>query len=166
MSDEFQKEDISACVQFTDIIDAQQQWNDEHLKEDDCDEWKNPYFGFPQMIRFAFNPNESSRKKIEQMHKEGITYAFSELFRTLSMTSQKDGSHRQFKHEVEILELLEVIDGTKDDENLLGFLDYDKIKDGKMCRHIVCVLPFRASCDAMSAFDMEELGGVQESRRL
>ena len=46
--------------------------------------------------------------------------------------------------------MLEVIDGTKEDENLLGFLDYDKIKDGKMCRHMVCVLPFRASCDAMS----------------
>ena len=103
------------------------------------------------MIRFAFNPNELSRKKIEQIRKEGITYAFSELFRTLSMTIQKDGRHRRFKHEAEILELLEVIDGTKEDENLLGFLDYDKIKDGKMCRHIVCVLPFRASCDAMKA---------------
>ena len=151
MSDEFQKEDIIAFVQFTDIIDAQQQWNDEHLKEDDCDEWKNPYYGFPQMIRFAFNPNESSRKKMEQMRKDGITYAFSELFRPLSITTQTDGSHRQFNHEAEILDLLEVIDGTKEDENLLGFLDYDKIKDGKMCRHIVCVLPFRASCDAMSA---------------
>ncbi len=92
------------------------------------------------------------------MHKEGITYAFSELFRTLSMTSQKDGSHRQFKHEVEILELLEVIDGTKDDENLLGFLDLrQKLRDGKMCRHIVCVLPFRASCDAMSALIWKNL---------
>ena len=151
MSDEFQKEDIIAFVQFTDIIDAQQQWNEEHLKEDDCDEWKNPYFGFPQMIRFAFNPNESSRKKMEQMSKDGITYAFSELFRPLAMSTQTDGSHRLFKHEAEILDLLEVIDGSKEDENLLGFLDYDKIKDGKMCRHIVCVLPFRASCDAMSA---------------
>ena len=36
----------------------------------------------------------------------------------------------------------------KRDENLLGFLDYDKIKEGNMCRHIVCVLPYRASCDA------------------
>lgn len=151
MSDEFQKEDIIAFVQFTDIIDAQQQWNDEHLKEDDRNEWDNPYYGFPQMIRFAFNPNESSRKKMEQMRKEGITYAFSELFRPLSMSCQTDGSHRQFNHEAEILDLLEVIDGTKEDENLLGFLDYDKIKDGKMCRHIVCVLPFRASCDAMAA---------------
>lgn len=150
MSEEFQKEDIIAFVQFTDIIDAQKQWNDEHLKEDDCDEWENPYYGFPQMIRFAFNPNESSRKKMEQMRKDGITYAFSELFRPLSITTQTDGSHRLFKHEAEILDLLEVIDGTKEDENLLGFLDYDKIKDGKMCRHMVCVLPFRASCDAMS----------------
>lgn len=150
MSDEFQKDDIIAFVQFTDIIDAQQQWNDEHLKGDDCEEWENPYFGFPQMIRFAFNPNESSRRKVEQMRKDGISYAFSELFRPLSMTAHRDGCHRQFKHEVEILDLLEVIDGTKGDENLLGFLDYDKIKDGKMCRHIVCVLPFRASCDALS----------------
>lgn len=151
MSEEFQKEDIIAFVQFTDIIDAQKQWNYEHLKEDDCDEWENPYYGFPQMIRFAFNPNESSRKKMEQLRKDGITYAFSELFRTLSMSPQADGRHRLFKHEAEILDLLEVIDGTKEDENLLGFLDYDKLKEGKMCRHIVCVLPFRASCDAMSA---------------
>ena len=150
MSEEFQNEDIIAFVQFTDIIDAQKQWNDEHLKEDDCDEWENPYYGFPQMIRFAFNPNESSRKKMEQLRKDGITYAFSELFRPLSITTQTDGSHRLFKHEAEILDLLEVIDGTKEDENLLGFLDYDRIKDGKMCRHMVCVLPFRASCDAMS----------------
>ena len=151
MSDEFQKEDIVAFVQFTDIIKAQQDWNDEHLKDDDCDEWNNPYYGFPQMIRFAFNPNESSRRKMEQMRKDGITYAFSELFRPLAMTTQADGTHRQFKHEAEILDLLEVIDGTKEDENLLGFLNYDKIKEGKMCRHIVCVLPFRASCDAMAA---------------
>ena len=151
MSDEFKKEDIIAFVQFTDIMDAQQQWNEEHLKDDDRDEWENPYFGFPQMIRFAFNPNESSRKKMEELRNDGITYAFSELFRPLSMTLQKDGSHRQFKHEAEISDLLEVIDGTKEDNNLLGFLDYNKIKEGKMCRHIVCVLPYRASCDAMAA---------------
>ena len=156
MSDEFKKEDIIAFVQFTDIIDAQKQWDDEHLKEDDCNEWDNPYYGFPQMIRFAFNPNASSVKKMEELHKNGITYVFSELFRPQSMTTKRDGSHRQFLHEPEILDLLEVIDGTKEDENLLGFLDYDKIKDGKMCRHIVVVLPFRASCDAMAALIQRE----------
>ena len=156
MSDEFKKEDIIAFVQFTDIIDAQKQWDDEHLKEDDCNEWDNPYYGFPQMIRFAFNPNASSVKKMEELRKNGITYAFSELFRPRSMTPKANGSHRQFLHEPEILDLLEVIDGTKEDENLLGFLDYDKIKESKMCRHIVVVLPFRASCDAMAALIQRE----------
>lgn len=47
------------------------------------------------------------------------------------------------------MDLLQVIDGSKEDENLLGFLDYDKIKEGKMCRHMVMVLPYCASCDAM-----------------
>lgn len=156
MSDEFQKEDIIAFVQFTDIIDAQNQWDNEHLKEDKYNEWDNPYFGFPQMIRFAFNPNASSIKKMEELRKNGITYAFSELFRPHSMTSNADGSHRRFIHEAEILDLLEVIDGTKEDENLLGFLDYDKIKEGKMCRHIVMVLPFRSSCDAMATLICRE----------
>ena len=156
MGDEFQKEDIIAFVQFTDIIDAQKQWDNEHLKEDNFDEWDNPYYGFPQMIRFAFNPSKSAIKKMEELRKSGITYVFSELFRPHSMTSDADGSHRQFIHEAEILELLEVIDGSKEDENLLGFLDYDKIKDGKMCRHIVMVLPFRSSCDAMATLICRE----------
>ena len=164
MSDEFKKEDIIAFVQFTDIIDAQKQWDDEHLKEDDCNEWDNPYYGFPQMIRFAFNPNASSVKKMEELRKNGFTYAFSELFRPHSMTPKKDGSHRQFLHESEILDLLEVIDGTKEDENLLGFLDYDKIKEGKMCRHIVVVLPFRASCDAMAALIQREMDRFKNLR--
>lgn len=156
MGDEFQKEDIIAFVQFTDIIDAQKQWDDEHQKEDGCNEWDNPYYGFPQMIRFAFNPNASSIKKMEELRKNGITHAFSELFRSQSMTSKADGCHRLLKHEAEVLDLLEVIDGTKEDENLLGFLDYDKIKEGKMCRHIVMVLPFRSSCDAMAALIRRE----------
>ncbi len=156
MGDEFQKEDIIAFVQFTDIIDAQKQWDNEHLKDDECNEWDNPYYGFPQMIRFAFNPNESSIKKMEELRKSGITYVFSELFRPHSMIAKEDGSHQQFIHEAEILDLLEVIDGSKEDDNLLGFLDYDKIKEGKMCRHIVMVLPFRSSCDAMAALIRRE----------
>lgn len=57
--------------------------------------------------------------------------------------------HKKFENEQEILELFEVIDGSKEDENVLGFLNYDKIKQGKMCRHMVCVLPYCASCDAL-----------------
>ncbi len=150
--DEFTKDDIIAFCQFTDIVHEQKKWDQENLTDDNKDvkEWDNPYYGFPQMIRFAFNPNESSRKLLEQMKKDGVTYAFSELFKPQSIAKDRRGQYKKFVHKKEILDLLQIIDGSKHDDNLLGFLDYDKIKDGQMCRHIVCVLPFRASCDAMA----------------
>lgn len=150
MNSEFTNDDIIAFYQFTNIAEDQEQWDLENLNKDEVKEWDNPYYGFPQMIRFAFNPNESSRKKMEEMKKNGVTYAFSELFRPQSITIDKENKlHKKFKYEKEILDLLKVIDGSEDDSNLLSFLDYDKIKEGKMCRHIVCVLPYRASCDAL-----------------
>ena len=150
MNSEFTNDDIIAFYQFTNIAEDQEQWDLENLNKDEIKEWDNPYYGFPQMIRFAFNPNESSRKKMEEMKKNGVTYAFSELFRPQSITIDKENKlHKKFKYEKEILDLLKVIDGSEEDANLLSFLDYDKIKEGKMCRHIVCVLPYRASCDAL-----------------
>lgn len=162
MGGEFQKEDIIAFYQFTDIVNEQRLWDSAHAAEIDTgtlneqtgkpyQEWDNPYFGFPQMIRFAFNPNESSRRRLKELRESGKTSAFSALFMPRSIESNKDGFHKQFVYENEVLELFEVIDGSKEEENLLGFLDYEKIRKGKMCRHIVCVLPYRASCDALEA---------------
>ena len=153
MSDEFDREqDLIAFYQFTDIVREQEEWDRENLAQDEPkEEWENPYFGFPQMIRFAFNPNESTRKRMAALRESGMSDAFSALFKPKSVGRADDGSHRLFVHEQEILDLLEVIDGSKEDEELLGFLDYDKIKDGKMCRHIVIVLPYCASCDALEA---------------
>lgn len=153
MSDEFDREqDLIAFYQFTDIVREQKEWDRNNLANDEPkEEWENPYFGFPQMIRFAFNPNESARKRMAALHENGMSDAFSALFKPKSVVKAVNGSHKLFVHEQEILELLEVIDGSKEDEELLGFLDYDKIKDGKMCRHIVIVLPYCASCDALEA---------------
>lgn len=162
MNSEFTNDDIIAFYQFTNIAEDQEQWDLENLNKDEIKEWDNPYYGFPQMIRFAFNPNESSRKKMEEMKKKGITYAFSELFRPQSITIDKENKlHKKFKYEQEIIDLLKVIDGSEEDANLLSFLDYDKIKEGKMCRHIVCVLPYRASCDVL-----EELINNQDFKHL
>jgi len=150
MNSEFTNDDIIAFYQFSNIAEDQGKWDLENLNKDESKEWDNPYYGFPQMIRFAFNPNESSRKKMEEMKRKGITYAFSELFKPESITiDKKNNLHKRFKYEQQIIDLLNVIDGSQKDAELLSFLDYDKIKDGKMCRHIVCVLPFRASCDAL-----------------
>lgn len=150
MGNEFTKDDIIAFYQFTDIVDDQKKWDEENLDKDETKEWDNPYYGFPQMIRFAFNPNESAMRKLEQMKQNGMSYAFSEFFKPQSLIKDATNlNHKKFIHEQEVLDFLKVIDGTESDANILSFLDYDKIQDGKMCRHIVCVLPYRASCDAL-----------------
>lgn len=154
MGSEFTKDDIIAFYQFSDIVKDKEKWDRENLlndTKDDVEEWNNPYFGFPQMIRFAFVPSKSALALLDSLKADGITYAFSELLKPQSI--KKDNStlslHKKFVHEKEVLELFEVIDGCKEDEGLLSFLNYDKIKDGKMCQHIVCVLPYCASCDAL-----------------
>ncbi len=177
MNSEFTTDDIIAFYQFTNIADDQQNWDNEYLTKDDTKEWENPYYGFPQMIRFAFNTNESSRQKMEELKKLGVTYTFSELFRPKSILKDTETElHKKFVHEQEIIDLLNVIDGTKNDDNLLSFLDYDKLKEGKMCRHIVCVLPYRASCDAfesliksnefknLSSYEVINISGVENEK--
>lgn len=154
MGSEFSKEDIIAFYQFTDIVNDQKKWDEENFalpEEEKKEDWENPYYGFPQMVRFAFVPNESSRKKLESLRTSGTTYAFSALFKPKSIKKADDGSHKLFENEEELLDLFSVIDGSKEDDCLLGFLDYDKIKEGKMCRHMVIVLPYCASCDALEA---------------
>lgn len=150
MGGEFSKDDIIAFYQFSDIVKEQEEWTKENDEAGEPkEEWENPYYGFPQMIRFAFNPNESSRRRLEKLREDGVSYAFSALLKPRSIRKADDGSHKRFIFEEEVLDLLSVIDGSKEDDELLGFLDYEKIKSGNMCRHIVCILPYCASCDAM-----------------
>lgn len=157
MGGEFEKEDIISFVQFSDIVKAQKEWDEEHLNsgelsknnENNVEEWDNPYYGFPQMVRFAFNLNESSRKKLEELKSKGYSYELSKLLEPKSIRQSKDGEHKKFIHEKEVLDLLKVIDGSKDDDELFGFLDYDRMKRNNMCSHMVMVLPYCASCDAM-----------------
>lgn len=145
LDNEFESDDIVGMVQYSDIINEKEKWDRENLEND---EWENPYYGFPQMIRFAFNLNESAKAKLAGLKNNGYSYDLDELFAPES-TSKTDAKHNQFKNKAEVLDLLRAIDGSKEDENIFSFLNYDKIKQGSMCRHIVMVLPFCASCDAM-----------------
>lgn len=177
MGDEFSDEDIICNCQFTDIAKASEDWDKANL--DTKEEWENPYYGFPQMVRFAFNLNESALHKLAELRKSGVTVAFGELFMPKSIKKSSDGFHRQFVHETEILDFLHAIDGSKEDVNILSFLDNERIRQGKLCRHIVCVLPYRASCDAMetmlkehasefrnlSQYEVINIAGVENERR-
>lgn len=96
------------------------------------------------MIRFAFNPNDSSRKLLATI--PGSTPA--QLFSTVS-TKMSQPDYDSFLYEQQVKELLQVLDGSKSDDQLLGILDNDAIKSGKLARHIVIVLPYCASCDAL-----------------
>lgn len=150
MGSEFEPEDIISFVQFTDIAHEQAAWDAKNLDKDDVEEWDNPYFGFPQMIRFAFHPSKRAIEKMNELKKHGVSLALSALFKPHSIKKDtKTNGHQKFVHEDEVFDLLKIIDGTSSDAKLLGFLDYDKIKQGQMCRHIVMVLPYCASCDAM-----------------
>lgn len=150
MSSEFSEDDIVSFCQFTDIIDESDKWiDDNNKKEKPEDEWENPYYGFPQMIRFAFTPNESSLQKIKQLKELGKTATLSALLRPQSIEKDAAGNYKKFEYESEVCDLLRAIDGSQEDENIFSFLNYDKIKEGEMCHHMVFVLPYRASCDAM-----------------
>lgn len=145
LDNEFESDDIVGMVQYSDIINEKEKWDKENIEKD---EWENPYYGFPQMIRFAFNLNESAKAKLADLKNNGYSYDLDELFSPES-TSKADEKHNQFKYKDEVLDLLHAIDGSKEDENIFSFLNYDRIKKGSMCRHIVMVLPYCASCDAM-----------------
>ena len=156
MGSEFSDEDIICFCQYTDIINARDNWFSDNLDgkedtEEKKEEWENPYFGFPQMIRFAFNLNSSSLRKIAELRESGITTTFSELFAPVSVNKDEMGEHRLFKHPKEVLDFLKAIDNSQEGEKILGFLNNKRIKEGNLCRHIVMVLPYRASCDAMEA---------------
>ena len=151
MGNEFEKQDIIACVQFSDILNEKEKWAKTNFDNEKVNEWDNPYYGFPQMVRFALNLNKSSRKKIEELKKQGISSQLSDLLKPKSIIKDSNNKHKQFVYEKEIEELLLAIDGGKKDDQLFSFINYKKIKDGCMCRHIVVVLPYKASCDAMEA---------------
>ena len=159
MNHEFEQQDIIAQVQYNDIHEAQQQWYEDNLKksEDEMEEdWKNPYYGFPQMVRFAFNLNDSARHRLDELKKAGKEYQLSVLFDTKTASNGDGTKQQQFLYRAEVFELLQAIDGSRNDSNIFSFLDYEKIQQGEMCHHMVMVLPSRNACDAMETLLNEE----------
>lgn len=156
MKGEFPKQDIIAFCQYTDIIDAQTSWDRAHLgkvdprTQEEWAEWDNPYFGFPQMVRFAFNPNPAAKALLKSIRASGKTCSFSEIFKP---EIDKNGIFTgQFVHRAEVEEFVRILDGSDEGESegVLSLLAYPGIQEKKLCQHVVIVLPFCASCDAFA----------------
>lgn len=154
MDTEFSEEQIIAFYQFSDILDDKIKWDNspENLEKD---EWDNPYYGFPEMIRFAFNLNEKSKKILNTYKEKGLSFSLSDMFKTISIRKDNiNKKHELFVHHEEVLDFLFSID-SKEEQNIFPFLNHKKIKEGKLCQHMVFVMPFRSSCDAIERMIIE-----------
>ena len=151
----FDDDNIIATYQFKDILIDKEKWNEKHFLDIEngvinpetgypYQESDNPYFGFPKMLRFAFNLPDRWINKLKEYSKSNIKWSLSDLFKTKKVENKV-----KFINEEEVLGLLKAIDGSSNEDGILGFLNVPKIKDNDVCKHIVMVLPFRSSCDAM-----------------
>lgn len=156
-NNKFDENNIIATYQFKDILDEKENWNRDHMLDIEngeineetgkpYQEFDNPYFGFPQMLRFAFNLPEEWIEKLKTKSQNGVKWSLTELFKT-----KKVENKLKFIHEDEVIKLLKAIDGSSKQSGILGFLNIPKIRDNNVCKHIVMVLPYRSSCDAMEA---------------
>lgn len=134
---------ISSVSNFKD----KEKYKNEYSLINKINEFENPYFGFPEMLRFAFNPTEESYKKIEKLKKQDGSISLSLIFRPKSL--KKIGKYKEFENKDIVLSILQSLDGKKEDKNVFPILDYVKNKNRNIARHMVFVLPFCASCDAL-----------------
>ncbi|MBO1084962.1 MULTISPECIES: Eco57I restriction-modification methylase domain-containing protein [Enterococcus] len=148
LSGEFDQAEIVGQIQFADILEAKRQWIKDHPVEYEETPWENDYFGFPEMLRFAFKPDKKSESLLNKLKADGASAELNILFQPRS-TKDEDGATTKFTFESEVLTLLKAIDGSEPDENIFPFLDYDNIKRGKLTQHMVFVLPYKNSADAM-----------------
>ncbi len=148
----FTNENIIATCQFKDILRDKEKWDEDHLRQIEngainpdtghsYQEFDNPYFGFPQMLRFAFNLPAETREKLQ---KAKYNWSLNDLFET-----KVQNGIATFVHEADVLKLLKAIDGAEDVDGILSFLDIPKIKENDVCKHMVFVLPRKYACDAM-----------------
>lgn len=155
--EQFTGENIIATCQFPDILKAKEDWDEEHWQDieegkknpetnEPYQEFDNPYFGFPNMLRFAFNLPEETRDLLAKSKKSGEKWTLNDLFET---TKTEGSDEYKFNHEESVIQLLRIIDGKENNAEVLSFLDIPKIRDNDVCKHIVMALPFKSCCDAM-----------------
>ncbi|WQJ53949.1 MAG: hypothetical protein [Wendovervirus sonii] len=131
---EYTNKEIIADVSYSDMLNARDKWLEDHP---DMPEYKSPYFGIPNLIRFGMNLTKECRKVIATQ--KSFEIGLNELFRL---------SGKEFIHEKAIIELMESIFGSHG-KNMPGFLDNDRIKNGEIFKHIMFVMPTVDACHVL-----------------
>ena len=141
----FDNDSIIAKFGFEDLMDEKQKWIDDNLdklKRGEVRADQNPYFGIPNMINFGYKFSDFDLKHVMD---EG-TVNFINLFKVI----KNEKGEYKFKYETEILNMLKAIDGSDRKEGVMAILDSPSLKQEKMCKHIVMVLPRKRICDVMA----------------
>ncbi|MCQ2751489.1 MAG: Eco57I restriction-modification methylase domain-containing protein [Coriobacteriales bacterium] len=147
MSEEFNKDTIICYFDQSQLFETQKKYCLEEKKGNNPAEEENPYFGFPEMIRFAYDPI-SPLKKAGYLDQN--VNSLTDLFKPCSVEKDKENElHKKFVYEKAILEFLKILDGSKTNGAFFEFLNIGPIKNDKIGNHIVFVLPRVSSCDAL-----------------
>lgn len=125
--------EIISKVSYTDMIEARDNWNEEHMDEDPT---TSPYYGIPTLHKIGLNLTKECRKIVAE---SGNTDSLSTLFKV---------SGGKFKYESAIDKLMKSIFGDGSDDSL-ALLKNKIVEGNKVCHHTIIVLPKIDACVAM-----------------
>lgn len=126
-----------------DLIDERDEWSfNNEISENPKSEVESPYAGLPNNMIIINDLLEA----MKDMKRSSSSF-LNDLFETKS--TNKDGDYTHFVREEYVMQFLHMLDGSISDPNVLSFFSNVSIKKNGLGKHIVCILPRCAACDAM-----------------
>lgn len=125
--------EIISKVSYTDMVKARDKWDNENKSKDRSE---SPYFGIPTLHKVGLELTAECKKAIAST---GATASISKLFEV------KSG---KFIHERAITKLMKSIFGDGK-SNTLAFLNNQKVKGDKVCKHTLIRLPKIEHCEML-----------------
>ena len=127
------KAEIISKVSYTDMVKARDKWEGENKGKDRSE---SPYFGIPTLHKVGLELTKECKKAIAET---GATTSISKLFEV------KGG---KFIHEKAITKLMKSIFGDGKSKTL-AFLNNQKVKGDKVCKHTLIRLPKIEHCEML-----------------
>lgn len=125
--------EIISKVSYTDMVKARDKWDNENKGKDRSE---SPYFGIPTLHKVGLELTAECKKAIAST---GATASISKLFEVNS---------GKFIHEKAIAKLMKSIFGDGKSKTL-AFLNNQKVKGDKVCKHTLIRLPKIEHCEML-----------------